>query len=207
MIKIYLLLKYQKIGMNREKIISNLTSLLKETPTSLEIIKDDKHKEKRFRYLAEHMINRAIKRDALIVSEDLTGIAILFEENTGQKESFWSEIKADIKLALNVTGLSKGLKALKTQTYVKKQRPKNKPHLYCWFWGIMPESRGGEGKKIPYAMKDEIFRISKEKNLPVYAETRTRKVFVAYKWYGFEVTNEWQHPSGGTMWFMKYDPK
>ena len=193
--------------MDKEKVISNLASLLRETPTSLEIIKDDKHKEKRYRYLAEHMINKAIKRDALMLSEDLTGIAILFEENTGQKESLWSEIKADLKLAINVTGVSKGLKALKIQTYVKNQRPKDKPHLYCWFWGIMPESRGGAGHRIAYAMKDEIFRMSKEKKLPVYAETRTRKVMVAYVRYGFKIFNEWQHPSGGSMWFMKYEPK
>jgi len=193
--------------LNKEKIISNLASLLKETPSSLEVIKDDKRKDKRFRSLAEHMINKAIKRDALLVSDDLTGIAILFEENTGQKESFWSEIKADLNLALHVTGLTKGLKALKTQDYVKNQRPKEEPHLYCWFWGIMPESRGTGGKRIPYTMKDEIFRMSKEKNLPVYAETRLRKVMIAYVRYGFKIFNEWQHPNGGTMWFMRYDPK
>jgi len=193
--------------MDKEKVISNLASLLRETPSSLEVVKNDKHVEKRFRALAEHMIDKALRRDALILSDDLTGIAILFEENTGQKESFWSELKADLKLAYKVTGILKGLKALKLQSYVKNQRPKDTPHLYCWFWGIMPESRGGEGKKIPYTMKNEIFRRANEKNLPVYAETRIRKVCVAYKWYGFEVFNEWQHPSGDTMWFMKYEPK
>ena len=141
-----------------------------------------------------------------MLSEENSGIAILFEENTGQKETFWSELKADIKLALKVTGIAKGLKALKIQGYVKNQRPKDEPHLYCWFWGIMPESRGIQGKKITYTMKDEIFRISKEKNLPVFAETRIRKVKVAYVRYGFKIFNEWQHPSGDTMWFMRYDP-
>lgn len=207
MIKISLHLNPIEFGMNKEKVISNLASLLKETPSSLEVVKDDKHKAQRFRSLAEHMIERAIKRDALILSDDLNGIAILFEENTGQKESFLSQIKADLKLAFKVTGISKGLRALKIQGYVKNQRPKDEPHLYCWFWGIMPESRGPGGLRITYAMKDEIFRISKERNLPVYAETRIKKVMIAYVRYGFKIFNEWQHPSGDMMWFMRYDPK
>ena len=67
--------------MDKEKLISNMSFLLQEVPSSLELVKDDRKTEKRFRYLAEYMIDRAIKRNALIVSEDYTGIAILFEEN------------------------------------------------------------------------------------------------------------------------------
>jgi hypothetical protein len=190
---------------DREQVISNLSFLLQQVPSSMEIIKDDKHKEKRFRYLAEHMLDRALKRDALILSDDYTGIAILFKENTGQKESFWSELITDLKLAWRVTGITKGLKALKNQGYVKSQRPKDEPHLYCWFWGIMPESRGADGQKIAYNMKNQFFQISRDTGLPIYAETRIRKVSIAYRRYGFKIFHEWKHPSGDTMYFLKHD--
>jgi len=182
-----------------------MSALLQEVPSSMEIIKDDKHKDKRFRFLAEHMINKALERDALMVSEDYLGIAILFEEGDN-KTSFWNEIVTDIKLALNVTGISKGLKALKTQGYVKSQRPKNEKHLYCWFWGIMPEGRDVDDKRTAYRMKDQMMDKSKKTGLPIYAETRIKRVYIAYRRYGFECFNEWQHPSGDTMYFMKYDP-
>lgn len=191
--------------MDKEKVISNMAFLLQQVPSSMEIIKDDKHKEKRFRYLAKHMLDKAIKRDALILSEDYNGIAILFKENVGKKESFWSELITDLKLAYHVTGIRKGLKALKSQGYVKGQRPKDEPHLYCWFWGIMPEARGVEGQKIAYTMKDEFFKISKDNSLPIYAETRIRKVSIAYRRYGFHIFHEWKHPSGDKMYFLKHE--
>ena len=172
----------------------------------MEIIKNDKHKDKRFWYLAEHMVNKAIERDALIVSEDYNGIAILFEEDPNKKSNFWKEMITDLKLALNVTGIKKGLKALKTQGYVKNQRPKDQEHLYCWFWGIMPEARNVDTTKTAYNMKNQFMALSKEKKLPIYAETRIKRVYIAYRRYKFECFNKWQHPSGDTMYFMKYDP-
>ena len=183
-----------------------MASLLQEVPSSMEIIKDDKHKEKRFRYLAKHMIDKAIERDALIVSENYNGIAILFEEGDSKKESFWKELITDLKLAIHVTGIKKGLKALKTQSYVKKQRPQDQKHLYCWFWGIMPEDRDVDATKTAYNMKNQFLELAKQKDLPIYAETRIRKVHVAYRRYKFECFHKWQHPSGDTMYFMKYEP-
>jgi hypothetical protein len=193
------------LELNKEKVVTNMAFLLQEVPSSMEIIKDDKHKEERFKYLAEHMVNKAIERDALMVSEDYNGIAILFEEGDN-KTSFWNELVTDLKLALNVTGITKGLKALKTQGYVKKQRPKYKKHLYCWFWGIMPEGRDVDDKKIAYKMKDQIIAKAHETGLTIYAETRIKRVYIAYRRYKFECFHEWQHPSGDTMYFMKYEP-
>ncbi len=69
-------------------------------------------------------------------SEDGKGIAILFRTNSKDK-NFWKDLIQDLKLAINVTGIKKGLKAMKVQKYVKTQRPKEGEYLYCWFWGIL----------------------------------------------------------------------
>ena len=191
---------------NKEQIVKNVASLLQEVPSSMELVKDDAKKEDRFYLLAEHMVDKAIRHDALLVTDDLNGIAILFDSRA-MKDSFFKEVQDDIQLALKVTGIKKGITALKHQMYIKKQRPKDEDHLYCWFWGIMPEARGSDNDKTPYVMKDRMFAIAKEKNLPIYAETRLRRVNVAYRRYGFKVLNEWQHPSGDTMYFLRYKPK
>ncbi len=192
--------------MNKDRIIKNVATLLKEIPTSMEVVKDDHKKDERFNYLAKHMVEKAIKRDALITCDDDSGIAIFFEEN-GHTEGFWSELLGDLRLALNVTGLKKGLKALKTQKFVKQQRPNSGSYLYCWFWGILEDARGVTDKKTAYKMKDIMFSIAKEKQLPIYAETRIRRVSIAYRRYGFKLLKEWPHPSGDTMYFMKYTPQ
>lgn len=171
----------------------------------MEIVKDDHKREKRFDYLAKYMVEKAIEKDALIVSDDGKGIAILFRTNSNDK-NFWKDTIQDIKLALNVTGIKKGLKAMKTQSYVKSQRPKEGDYLYCWFWGILSDARGSDDSKTAYNMKNQFYARAQELQLPIYAETRIRRISIAYQRYGFKQFNEWDHPSGGKMYFLKYSP-
>ena len=191
--------------MNKQQIINNVSILLQEIPTSMEIVKDDAKREKRFRYLAKHMVEKAIEKDALITSEDGKGIAILFRTNSRDK-NFWKDLITDLKLAWHVTGIVKGLKAMKVQSYVKAQRPKEGDYLYCWFWGILSDARGSDDAKTAYDMKNQFFVIAKDLQLPIYAETRNRRISLAYQRYGFELFNAWDHPSGDKMYFLRYDP-
>lgn len=192
--------------MDIEAIIKNVAEVLKETPSARSTVKEGKDIDKRFYALAEYMINKAIKHDALLVSESGTGIAILFEHKAGNKNQFKDPILEQIKLLFKVTGLKKALQILKNQKKVNSQRPKGEDYLYCWFWGIAKDSRGSE-TQVGKEMKDTLLRIADEKQLPLYAETRTRRNVIVYRRYGFEMFNEWQHPDGDKMWFLRYLPK
>ncbi len=190
--------------MKKEEVIEKVALLLKEIPTSMEIVKDDSKKDKRFHYLATHMVEKALKKDALIISENQKGIAILFK--TSSKDgNFWKEIPEQLGLLINVTGFKKAMNILKTQKYIKNQRPKEGEYLYCWFWGILADARGADtqtGKE----MKDEFYRQAVEYNIPLYAETRMRQNSLVYQRFGFELFHEWKHPSGDTMYFLRYIP-
>lgn len=201
-----LFLSFGKIeSLEKQEIIKHVSQLLQEIPTSMEIVKDDEKREQRFEYLAKHMVEKAIEKDALIISENQRGIAILFRTHSKDGD-FLKDLIQDIKLALNVTGIKKGLKTLKSQKYVKNQRPKEGEYLYCWFWGILPDSRGSDDSKTAYEMKNKFYAISKESQLPIYAETRIRRINLAYQRYGFKLFNKWNHPSGDIMYFLKYTP-
>jgi len=190
--------------LKKEEVIEKVALLLKEIPTSMEIVKDDSKKDKRFHYLATHMVEKALKKDALIISENQKGIAILFK--TSSKDgNFWKEIPEQLGLLINVTGFKKAMNILKTQKYIKNQRPKEGEYLYCWFWGILADARGADtqtGKE----MKDEFYRQAVEYNIPLYAETRMRQNSLVYQRFGFELFHEWKHPSGDTMYFLRYIP-
>ena len=67
-------------------IIKKVTILLKEIPSSMDVVKKGGNEHKRYKYLAEHMVNKAIDKDALIVSEDGNGIAILFKTSKKVKK-------------------------------------------------------------------------------------------------------------------------
>ncbi len=188
----------------RQEIIDKVTTLLKEIPSSMDVVKKGGDRHKRFKYLATHMVDKAIEKDALIVSDNRKGIAILFK--TSKKEDdFWKDLRAQIGLVLNVTGFKNAIQIIKNQNYIKKQRPAEGEYLYCWFWGILVDSRGAD-TQVGKEMKDEFYRRAKLYQLPLYAETRMRKNAVVYQKFGFELFHKWQHPSGDTMYFLKYTP-
>ena len=190
--------------MDKAEIIEKVAILLKEIPTSLEVVKDDSKRDQRFHYLATHMVEKAIKKDALIISENGKGIAILFKTSK-KEESFWKEIPEQLGLLINVTGFRNALNILKSQKYIKQQRPQEGEYLYCWFWGILADARGAD-TQVGKEMKDEFYRQAQEYNIPLYAETRMRQNAVVYQRFGFELFNKWIHPSGDTMYFLKYTP-
>lgn len=191
--------------MDKSLIIRRVADVLKETPSAQDIVKKGDGRDERFVYLATHMVEKAIAKDALILGKDALGIAILFQTNAKEKD-FWKEIMSEIGLVKNVTGIKNALKILKKQKYIKQQRPQEGDYLYCWFWGIVQDGRGA-ATQIASEMKNELLRVSEERGLPLYAETRLRTNAVVYQRYNFELFHTWEQPGGSTMWFLRYIPK
>ncbi len=188
----------------KKDIIEKVTTLLKEIPSSMDVVRKGGNRDRRFNYLATHMVEKAIEKDALIVSENRQGIAILFK--TSKKDNnIWKDLWTQLGLVINVTGIKNAFNIIKTQNYIKKQRPQKGEYLYCWFWGILKGARGAD-TQVGKEMKDEFYRRAKEYNLPLYAETRMRKNAIVYQKFGFTLFHEWDHPSGDTMYFLRYDP-
>jgi len=76
--------------LDKELIIRRVADILKETPSAKDIVKKGKNRDKRFLYLARHMVEKAIEKDALVLSENGMGIAILFETDP-RESNFWKE--------------------------------------------------------------------------------------------------------------------
>ena len=191
--------------MNKEEIIGHVAEILKETPSAEDIVKKGGDRDKRFHYLAHHMVEKGIEKDGLILSKNGKGIAVLFRTNK-KDSSFFKDIREEIGLVLNVTGFKNAFKIIKNQKYIKAQRPQTGDYLYCWFWGIVPDQRGA-GTQVGKEMKDEFLRLSDELQLPLYAETRTKRNVLVYRKFGFELFHTWERPDGNTMWFLRYMPK
>lgn len=192
--------------MDKAQIINNVATTLKDTPSAQDIVKNSGDRDKRFHYLATHMVDKAIEKDALLVSENGAGIAILFRTNA-KDDNFWKDLPKELKLVRKVTGIRNALRILKKQKYIKAQRPQDGDYLYCWFWGILPDTRGfGDETQTAKVMKDMMMDKADELQLPLYAETRKRKVVIVYRRYGFDMFHEWIQPDGEKMWFLKYEP-
>ena len=66
----------------------------------MDIVKKGGNRHKRFEYLATHMVEKAIEKDALIISENRMGIAILFKTSK-KDDNFLKDIWSQIGLVLN----------------------------------------------------------------------------------------------------------
>lgn len=193
------------IHLNKEEIIGHVAEILKETPSAQDIVKKGGDRDKRFRYLAAFMVEKGIKKNGLILSKNGKGIAILFRTNK-KDSTFFKDIREEIGLVLNVTGIKNAFQIIKNQKYIKAQRPQTGDYLYCWFWGIVPNHRGAD-TQVGKEMKDEFLRLSDELQLPLYAETRTQRNVIVYRKFGFELFHTWERPDGENMWFLRYLPK
>lgn len=191
--------------MDKDLIVRRIADLLKEMPSGEDIVKKGGNRDKRFLYLARYMLEKSLEKDALILSHDGLGIAMLFEADPNEN-TFWKELWADLRLAFKVTGLKNALKILKNQNYIKAQRPKNEKYLYAWFWGVVEQGRGA-GTQVASDMKNQFLKKSEETGLPIYAETQLRVNTVVYQRYGFELFHTWKQTAEKTMWFLRYVPK
>ncbi len=190
----------------KEAIIEKIATISKEIPTSINLIKkgSQAQEHRRFICLARYLVNKALKKDALLVSKDGNGVAIIFRTSK-QETSFWKDIWGELGLVFRVTGLRKAWSLLKNQRYIKSQRPDQGEYLYCWFWGIDKDARGSDTSTAK-EMKDEFFKLAKETQLPLFAETQMRRNCIVYQRYGFEVFHTWKRPDGETTYFLRYTP-
>lgn len=191
--------------MDKEVIIERVTKILKETPSAMEIVKKGGDRNKRFQYLARYMVERGIENDAMVYAQEGHGIAILFKTNS-KDDNFWKELPKELGLVMNVTGVKNALQIVKNQKYIKNQRPKEDDYYYCWFWGIVKESRGAD-TQVGKEMKDEFLMRANRDNIPLYAETSTYVNVLVYTRFGFELFHTWERPNGKKMWFLRYVPK
>jgi hypothetical protein len=75
-------------------------------------------------------------------------------------------------------------------------------YLYFWFLGVLP---GGEG--AVFDLRDGIFKLARQQNLPIFLETAMERTRIAYERYGFESFHYWHDPAEKIrFWFMKWEP-
>ncbi|MEP2023531.1 MAG: GNAT family N-acetyltransferase [Reichenbachiella sp.] len=168
-------------------------------PSVLSILKNDKKEPQRMRALARYVFKTALRRNAIFLSTDRTGVAICYRFN-GHKEiliDYWNQMV----LAISAIGIERIFKVLKRDNYVKKQRPKTGDFMYFWFFGVSDE---GKGQGAAHELQKAIFEEAKKENLPIYLETSIAKNKRVYERYGFEVYHTWNYISEGiTLWFMR----
>lgn len=180
------------------KVTQILTQSFQTNPSALWVIKQDGSVQKRLKALIEYAVATGLENDGVYLSDDETAAAICFEEPAKSNlKSYWHQIQL-IRKAIGITRVPQ---VLKREGYLKKHRP-NLPHLNFWFLGVDPKQKGTGGVRD---LKQGIFQLSAEKNLPILLETSVRRNKEVYEYFGFHAYHTWQQSENYTLWFMRRD--
>ena len=184
---------------DKNLVVDIISESFTSNPSVNAVVKNDRKREKRLKYLAKYAYKTALRRNGVYLSTDKNGVAICYKYNQ-RKETigdYWDQLI----LAITCIGLNRVIKVLKRESYIKKYRPVNGEFLYFWFFGVNEKARG---KGAALELKDAILKESENKNLPIYLETSVEKNRIVYERYSFEVYHTWDNKEEGiTIWFMR----
>jgi hypothetical protein len=184
----------------KDKVIDIISSTFETNPGVNWIINKRGNHKKKIHRLASYAFLKSFLREGAFISSNENGIALCYRFNY-QVFSI-REVIFQLRFALLSINPWRILKVLKRESYRKSKRPDSGNYLYFWFLGVLP---GGEG--AVFELRDGIFELATQENLPIYLETAMERTKLAYEWYGFETFHYWEVPAENIkFWFMKWEP-
>lgn len=155
------------------------------------VVKQDKKRSNRLRYLMEYMFNLCFKFGEIFLSDNNKGCILLMFPH--RKRVSLETILWDIKLAFKTVGLENVVKVLKRESQLKKHHLKE-PHIHPLIMGVRKEYQGtGVGPRLIV----ELLKHYDNNELPVVIETTTDSNLKLYKKFGFKIfkeTNDLDYP-------------
>jgi ribosomal protein S18 acetylase RimI-like enzyme len=159
------------------------------------IIKQDRRKSLRIKYLMEYSFDLCYFFGEIYLSADRKACAlILFPE---KKKNKIKSVFLDIKFIVRSLDLSHLKKALARDCKIKKLQPGGM-QFYLWFIGVLPKE---QGKGIGSNLLDEVIKKGVEKGRQILLETSRIDNVEWYQKFGFELYNELD--LGYQLYFMK----
>lgn len=148
------------------------------------IVKQDKNKSKRIRYLMDYSFEVCYLFGDVFLSADKKACALVLYPD--KKKTTVKSILLDAKLIFNCVGLQNIKKTLAREALIKKIQPKELMY-YLWFIGVDLDFQNlGIGTDL---LKD-VMKDSDLKKRPIYLETSTLKNLPWYQKYGFQIYQE-----------------
>ena len=184
----------------KDKVIDIIASTFETNPGVNWLIKKRGSHKKNIHRLASYAFLRSFLREGAYISSNEKGVALCYRFNY-QVFSI-REVIFQLRFALFSINPWRIPKVLKRESYRKSKRPASGNYLYFWFLGVLP----GGGSAV-YELRDAIFEMATQVNLPIYLETAMERTKVAYERFGFETFHYWEDPAENIkFWFMKWEP-
>lgn len=183
---------------DKKEAVQIITNTFDQNPSVNIVIGSSGNRRKKIGRLGNYAFIKAFNRNGAYLSSNRKGAALCFESEA--KGTNFAEFWAEFPFAISIPP-KKVIQTLKRESYIKKHRFEGK-HLYFWFLGV--EKDGGQAV---FELKEHLFELSKQKQLPILLETSVERNRSVYERYGFEVYHTWKDSGGGkALWFMMRKP-
>lgn len=159
-----------------------LFQTLKDNPSVITAVKNDRFKDQRIKLLIKYLGNLGYRNKGLHLSSCGTAAAVAMVYHNVKKNL--ASILDMLVFAFFGGGISKIAPTLRKEAYLDSVRPKDKRFVYLWIIGVKEGSRNGSSFK---ELMKEIYHLCKRENLDLYYETSVLKNVKAYKILGGKV--------------------
>ncbi|MGC9343295.1 MAG: hypothetical protein ACP5E3_11390, partial [Bacteroidales bacterium] len=182
---------------DKEIIIETVARAFSQSPRLLSIMKDG-DKERRLRIMAEYAYHLVSKFDGIYLSEDKTTVLMYWTKKQYKRDLI--DLYRYLTMFFKCIKPGKAISTMKREKLVESLRPDLPDYIYVWVLGQNPEKTSLRGLAD---IRDHLFGISEEKNLPILIETTVEKVLKLYKYVGFDIYNEWYDETiNMPVWFL-----
>jgi hypothetical protein len=169
---------------DKNLVIDILTKSFESNQSVNYIVKQDKDRLERVRYLMDYSFEVCYLFGDVFLSEDKKACALVLYPD--KKKTTFKTVLLDVKLILNTVGLKNINKTLAREKIIKNIQPKE-PMNYLWFIGVDPSF---QHSGIGTGLLNDLILDSEEKKRPIYLETSTLKNLPWYKKFGFQIYHE-----------------
>ncbi len=173
----------------KEKIIAIIIDAIELNP-KIQYLLGNKNFDRKVKALARFIYSLSNRRQAIHVSED--GNAVLIFMPHFQWSKNWKDILDYCKMFVTALEWKRLFAILKMEKELEQFRPNQEAYLYVWVLGTIKEHKGGPQAR---ALRDALFDIAQQAQLPIYAETAFDQNYRVYQRFGFEAYHTQHYPN------------
>jgi len=185
-----------------EIILGILSTAFAQNPRFQAIIKKN-NPARSVRHMSEYAYRLVERLGGIYLSEDKT--TVLFYYTKKQYNRTLLDRLRYARMFLQAIRISQFLPAARREKNVQKHRRDYEDYIYVWVLGSVPDNKSLRGLAD---IRDHLFGMSEELQLPIMIETTVEKVLKLYRYVGFKEYKTWYDESGDlTIWFLERLPK
>ncbi len=183
---------------DKSLVINIITQTFQNNPGVVWMFSKSGNRTKKIRRLAEFAFVKCLNRNGAFISSNEKGVALFYRSDIHVYSL--KEICYEIRFVLLSIPLLKIAEVVRRESYRKHIRPQNEPYFYFWFLGVLKE-----GAMAGFELNNELIKLSKSENIPIYLETTEERNKKIYEWLGYETYNYWEDkPKNIRFWFLRW---